>query len=388
MALTAKPPQSFFYRMFRRDIGRKGIAAVLALIVFSSIDRQVRDEQIKTVTVQFADAGTEERLNPGGSNWVLVVVQRGESRVIAVKGGKNPSQFRLRLSGTRNAISEAIQSPRKLLWRPSFAGDVSLTGEDLDLDRVAADLGTGGAVEIVDDVTFHLAEEDERKLTLGPEHLRIVGEPESGWRFDDDPKWTAFQPRQVTLRGPRSHLERIDGETTGEPLFAVDVTGQSDRVEVSDLPLLDENLSFADTSRVSARIRLVENMVPLTGDDAIFEKTVQIVDPDPEFLTQVLKQKWELGQRPHFTNKDDISRDLQIVAPEGFRKNPDGAAIREANQYVALFVRVQELNTEEPIDVKIQIHKFPGFPPNLDVRFLDVENNSDVIEVAWRGDDP
>ena len=46
---------SFWYRMFRRDIGRKVVALFLAVLLFAAIDRQVRLEEEQTVRIEYVD---------------------------------------------------------------------------------------------------------------------------------------------------------------------------------------------------------------------------------------------------------------------------------------------------------------------------------------------
>jgi hypothetical protein len=204
---------------FTRDLGRKLLALLLAMLVWWRVNLSIEHEDsidfVITTTGSISNAAhTIEIAVPEG--WKLVAPSPGSIQTVKVYG-VNADVQSFRQAGVDAEFSVSVSPSTEV--GTSELSTVSVEYEDLDwFDSVRAEqLLARAKNEEPLRLTLERIGQDNHFLALTS--LKFIGEVASGFETDFDE--IEFSPSSVEIRGPRTEVNkyRKDPSEWGQPLF-------------------------------------------------------------------------------------------------------------------------------------------------------------------------
>jgi len=376
-----------------RDVGRKIFALVFAVVLYEVLDKQVQADDSLSVTIQYVN---ESRLaevtdNPAQPQ-VLLIAQRGTggSKPLVVADVPPPAGMTLQLHASKDALDRVKLNRHRFIWRLGKEGSVAPTTEDFEgIDKLLAELGSGGRVELSTPMRFNVESEESLRLTLGPADLEFEDRPARGYSRDSNT--VVFQPPEIQLVGPHSAIEevqsrraelfgkiRLDQRTSVSQALALNAIweGRLRTLDLQGRPL----------ATVQVAVEFQRKMVaPPEHENGRFEVQVTVIYNDDR-LSELPDPKsnadgWHLeftkpGARPRVA--------LQLLVPES-QSTIDAMELSLAKKEVEAVVRASEVTVNRQT-VPVHIWRLKGFPSDLDVVFADGQEKVE-LEVSWKGPD-
>jgi len=251
------------HRVFRRDIGRKLVALMIAVIVWWLLSLYVSDSReisLEVVPVrERADAEEQRLVNPA----FYVVVPEG-----LIVRSVNAKQVRVTVRGLRSEVARMERELYAIHQIP--AGAVGAENEKNHAIRLSESMfrierGLPSASEInFDPLEFSLllAQEARRTFDLAAGNVTITGTPREGHMFDSET--CRIRPSQVELVGPRAIVDAYMAVPTDLRLEPVDITGKA----------------FSVTRQVGLDREKVHPSVTMLTQNELVEVTVDVF-PEP-----------------------------------------------------------------------------------------------------------
>lgn len=254
LAEAPRIQRGLLYRLFRKDIGRKLTALVVAVLVWAwlaTLTRGNREIELDVFIVNSrGEASAQRNLVPG----VYVVVEPG-----LIVRDTNRKRITVRVSGLKDVVNDLDLSAM-------FVVDEGAIGDE-DEGEVQLPLATSrdafrshnSTFEVSEfDVrprllTLSLARSDEAEFELGAHNVDTTGVPREGYTFDENR--ILVRPNRVRVSGPRAVIEalrRRPGDLRLEPVNIEGATFEVTQEVGIDELRVDRNLTLNTAGGVVA----------------------------------------------------------------------------------------------------------------------------------------
>lgn len=243
--------RSLVYRVFRRDVGRKLVALMLAVVVWLLLTELVSGERNVPLDVRIVATRAEAEQLRSTVPAVYVVVP--EHLLVSNLVHKTVDVY---FKGLRDEVDGLEPSIVMELPLGAVALDLSDDGVaevqlTLEPRYVKYRLGTPSVNELIFDpraIRIELVESSKETFDLGPWNVVVVGNPRTG--HSADPMASRVEPNQVQLSGPRNALAGLRRDRSLLRLMPIDLQGQS--IDVSRQVGLDHSLAERNVSLMTA----------------------------------------------------------------------------------------------------------------------------------------
>ncbi len=374
-----------------RDVGRKLLALVFALVLFAVLDKQVQTDERLTVPIKYVDESDLDAEKDREAGSILLVVERASvGKPLIVADADKPRSASLQLHASKDALERARTRRHLFVWRLGKEGPLTPTVEDLEgVDTLVQELGPGARVEL-DRKRFNIEAEETLDLALEPGDVDFVGPLAPG--YDQKSPRVTFKPRDVRLVGPHNSIEAVklrrpelfekftlDGRSPSSTL-ALRLNAEWIRT----LRLVDAKGGALDAVSVTADF--ARRMVALPGADGRFELPVQVlVDEDRLRASgegKSLRDGWRLELAKAVNGELRVGLQVYVPDTQVSGAGVDKLKVELAKQNVELVVRAHEALVDRTT-LPVHIVRFKDFPDGLDVAFADGQRDVQV-EVSWK----
>jgi len=223
------------YNIFRKDIGRKAMALLFAMILWIYLDGQLVSDQNRYLQVRVVEGRSEFDRERGyvDSDTFFIVISKELMLTREIETGR----VSLKISGPKDSI------PEKLIGKIFF--DERTMGGDLQreklirLNRDQFDvLGDRERINITEffkpkEIKVALAMRGKATITLGDDNLLVNGMELLDMNIDFPIR---YNPTDITLTGPAHEIEKIAANPKILKLQAINLTKRVQDMQ-TDLPL-------------------------------------------------------------------------------------------------------------------------------------------------------
>ena len=391
--------QRALHRLFRRDVGRKLMALLLALLLFVAIDRQVRDEMSIPLLIEYVPyAEIEDQTATVG--WRLVIADDApipeSDDTLVVRRQRERERVELRLFGPRAVIEAEQARPRVLTFEPDVSGELLITLEDnrlRGLSDVLARLGSDN-VRLAEPIRLDVRRQVTRHIRLVTSHVKPYGTVASGWKYAGV---ATFEPPVLPLRGFQQELDFLEANPSAlfEPVF---IGGERKEVVTAELSLSEEleSVELTDGQPPRASLALQKNLV-LVGPELLGGRPLTLpvalrwifAELSPE-----LQDRLRAGERPQLTRSDDqvvdeagqVLKQIELYLPEDVveaARSGGDLGIDSILERVELIARLEEYG-EVNQDIKVRVAMVPADDASRDaVQVKVVRGVNEFVKVEW-----
>jgi hypothetical protein len=370
---SQKSISSFLYRAFRKDIGRKLMALLLALIMWIYVAQKVVDNKVHSLNIQVVtgmDAYIEESAKVGEGFFIILPETLMEWGGIGDSALLEEKTLEVTLSGPIERLPSKLVGKYEIITR-THMGDRDARTVTIDIIReFFKDLAGTRGVRVRFDpakIEVRLAKRKEHKIRLTADNLTIAGElpPESEVSYDSS--LVTFEPNPVVIVGPAPVIDRIEENPSLFRLEEVDIGSvrkdssldlrpsqemRGDKISLRTRDnLVRVNLRLQDREeKVTLRgvpLTLLDSLKPLTDQER------ERLKPDQETVDLVLRGA--PSAFPTLSAEQLVPRVMPVIDLQGGR---------ETNTYEIVVWRL-----DLPEDIRISIEGESKMP----VRYEETE---------------
>ena len=249
------------WRIFRKDIGRKLTAFVVAITLWFALANLLTDERSLQLQVRMVNSLAEaDQQRVAAPGIYLVVPAELIVRDVA------PDTVRIDVKGNKDDVRD-LEISAVLEFDPDVLGDqdeavkpVVLARDDFKSRARDPELSEFKLRPSTLDVT--LARRADAEIELGPDNVVVTGRPREGYAYENSR--IRIVPNSVRISGPRSAVENLVDNPDQLKLEPLDVEGRV--LEVSqqvgiDIEKVDRSVTLRTTGGV------VEVSVPVRPRD-------------------------------------------------------------------------------------------------------------------------
>ena len=216
--------------ILRRDIGRKTVALVLAVLAWFALRLFLEADQPYEMAVRVAASTVEVDQYSGATGpkhpYIIVLPP-----TLTVFEGERASAARLILRGAKQSLL-GFEFRATVNIPPDYCGDADSRPFVLDASVITSTPPLPPAMQLTlepKEILIHRADTVEVDLT--GDHLVIEGNPHRDWMWEKSAERISFSPRSIQLLGPRREIETIRNNPSALKLQPLDIEGRRGRVE-------------------------------------------------------------------------------------------------------------------------------------------------------------
>jgi len=360
------------WRLLRHDIGRKLTALAFALVLWTTLERQVVDDRFVPLDVKVVSTRDEaDNKRPTTPAVYLVVPDE-----LLVRSISKP-RVTLQVKGIKGDVANLNMSA-VIVFDATMLGSAGEKTFDYVLDRDLFKPAGSESPRLTDfrvkpeTLSVTLASRLETDTTLGSLNVATEGSPKAGYFFQESR--IVVRPNQVRLSGPSSAIAAISADPEQPRLAPVRLTGRSATVsQYVGLPqeLLDQGVTLETPGHV------VEVTIFLEAEDVTRELLSVPVTYKNEDVLKVRKQK--------VSSKDlTLTLDLKVTGPPS---ELDGLSNEELAKRIDLQYdwrdstlsqarpKVRVLKDDLPRSVKVRLLADGDVEPFIEYRLEDVKES-------------
>lgn len=237
---------SLFYRLLRKDIGRKFTALLAALIIWTflaTLTRSEREIELEVIVVHTrAEANAERHTAPG----LYLIVPEGY-----IVRSKSPERVTVKVGGLKDVVD--VLEPSAVFTVDLEESGVEDEGQ-VDIAVAANPSAYSSRNSKIDvsefdvtprKVTVSLARRAEAEFELGPHNVLTTGVPREGYTFDESR--IRVRPNRVRISGPSTVVEALKARPASLKLRPVNIEGAAFEVDEEvgiDPERVDRNLTL------------------------------------------------------------------------------------------------------------------------------------------------
>lgn len=197
----------FLYVVFRKDIGRKAMALLLAMILWVYLDQKVVLRKERLINIQVVEGENEfyRRVNQMSSGYYIVLPPN-----LMLVENLEDKRLSLWISGTKELIQGSLLGRRDLYesvmeGRDHIKKSLYFTRDDFEALKNRPNTKVSFAP---DHIQLHIALRDSAKIFLSEDNLVLEGEEELAERGITK-EGVTYDRSFVTIEGPKHEVEKI-----------------------------------------------------------------------------------------------------------------------------------------------------------------------------------